>query len=308
MGKTTFTRACLILSLCLQTVSQGLYPLYSICNPFLHVECGVNGSTTSILNQNNLQPLQNCTVVSGNVFVRARGPPNDLEDFVIPENWTLILGSVFCSGAGVNWTLTSITANNLNSVATGDPSSTSLGFVISDYSGLTTLSFPNLTTVGSNVVLARNPSLQNINGFQSLSTVHGNLDLTGNFNSIDLKNLNAVNGNINIQTTSKTFTCPSFSNVTVLGSINCAGNVAEPQPLSIDNSTTTPPNITPSQVSTSATTTQGSSPSNSGKASSSTYTITRDGLSLPDTTLILAPLTLMLYVVPAWVGLALYFS
>jgi len=249
----------------------------------------VNGSTTSILNQNNLQPLQNCTVVSGNVFVRARGPPNDLEDFVIPENWTSILGSVFCSGAGVNWTLTSITAKNLNSVATGGPSSTSVGFVISDYSGLTTLSFPNLTTVGSNVVLARNPSLQNINGFQSLSAVHGNLDLTGNFNSIDFKNLNAVNGSINIQTTSKTFTCPDFSNVTVLGSINCAGNVADPQPLSIDNSTTTPPNITPSttpSILSSSTVTAGSatlSASNSGKPSSSTHTITRDGLSLQDT-------------------------
>ncbi len=139
--------------------------------------------------------------------------------------------------------MNSITAQGLNAVASQPQASTlpTSGFVISDYVNLTRLSFPNLTTVGSNVILLRNPLLKIIDGFGSLTTVHGNLDITGNFDSLELTRLAAVNGSINIQTTSTSFVCPDFSNVSVIGNVNCQGKVADPQPLSNDNSPTSLP-------------------------------------------------------------------
>lgn len=222
-------------------------------------------------------------MLKGNLFVRSRGPSSDLENLVLPSTLSSIVGSVFCSGAGVNWTLNSITAQGLNAVAAEPSSFPTTGFVISDYVNLTKLSFPNLGTVGSNFILLRNPLLTIIDGFDSLTTVHGNLDITGNFDSLELARLAAVNGSINIQTTSSKFVCPDFSNVSVIGNINCQGKVADPQPLINDNSTTLPLNMTTSSGPTqsSSSTVVGSSatllPSSSNTPTSSADSIARNG-------------------------------
>jgi len=101
------------------------------------------------------------------------------------------------------------------------------------------LNFPNLTTIGSNFVLARNSVLQNIDGFQAVENVNGNLDMTGDFDTLSLPHLRFVEGDFNVESSSKTFQCPAI-NKTVIHGANyvCAGSVANPQPLDVDNSTT----------------------------------------------------------------------
>jgi len=214
--------------------------------------------------------------------------------------------------------MNSITAQGLNAVASQPQASTlpTSGFVISDYVNLTRLSFPNLTTVGSNVILLRNPLLKIIDGFGSLTTVHGNLDITGNFDSLELARLAAVNGSINIQTTSTSFVCPDFSNVSVIGNINCKGKVANPQPLSNDNSPTSlPSNILPTNSalaptqSPSSTVTGGSatgSPSSTVASTSSAEARARNGRTPKASQLLILELfTYIFCVAITWVGLNL---
>jgi hypothetical protein len=148
-----------------------------------------------------------------------------------------------------------------------DTSTTGVGVVISDYDALTTVSFPNLTTVGSNLVLIGNPLVTNVNGFNSLVAVSGNVDITGNFHTLEFPNLAVVNGSFNVQSSAENFTCPDFSNVSVKGSFACAGNVANPQPLIGDNSTTNPTSLA-NMTTPNATGTPGVTSTSSSTASS----------------------------------------
>jgi hypothetical protein len=99
---------------------------------------------------------------------------------------------------------------------------------------LNSASFPQLTNIGGNLDFANNPQLTAINGFQSLQTVGGNIDLTGDFNQVSLPSLTNVGGGINIQTSSKNFTCPISSDRTngvIQGKgFVCAGNITNPTP------------------------------------------------------------------------------
>lgn len=94
--------------------------------------------------------------------------------------------------------------------------------------------FPQLTNIGGNLVFANNPQLTTINDFQSLQMVGGNIDLMGDFNEISLPSLTGVGGGVNIQTSSKNFTCPILNNRTneiIQGKrFVCAGNIANPTP------------------------------------------------------------------------------
>jgi hypothetical protein len=112
------------------------------------------------------------------------------------------------------------------------------GFVISDYPNLTALVFPALEIIGSNLVLTRNQQLGNVTGFQNLSTVNGNIDITGNLQSVVMPSLKNVTGSINIQSTMSNFQCPITDGVVHGSSFVCEGGVANPVPLAADNSTT----------------------------------------------------------------------
>lgn len=121
-----------------------------------------------------------------------------------------------------------------------DSSVRGVGLVISDYQNLTKMNFPNLTSIGSNFIIARNSNASTIDGFQSLQSVAGNLDITGDFDTLAFPNLVHVAGDFNVQSSSKNFQCPPINRVEVVhgSKFMCAGNVGNPEPLPDDNSTT----------------------------------------------------------------------
>jgi hypothetical protein len=140
----------------------------------------------------------------------------------------------------VNYSPTVIDAAGLQTIASdqSDNSISGAGLVITDYQILRTLNFPNLTSIGSNFIIARNPNASIIDGFLSLTSVAGNLDITGNFDTLALSNLGHVGGDFNVQSSSKEFKCPQINRTAIQGSIFvCAGNVPNPKPLLADNST-----------------------------------------------------------------------
>jgi hypothetical protein len=61
-------------------------------------------------------------------------------------------------------------------------------------------------------LFAETPAVPNFNGFPVLSQIGGSLDLTGNFNSVELPNLNSIGGGVNVQSSSPSFQCifPNF--------------------------------------------------------------------------------------------------
>jgi hypothetical protein len=73
---------------------------------------------------------------------------------------------------------------------------------------LTTISFPNLTILGSQFQLANCSSLEAINGFPRLSRIGGSLNLLGNFSSISFPSLEYVGGNVMIVSSDPAFNCP----------------------------------------------------------------------------------------------------
>jgi hypothetical protein len=73
---------------------------------------------------------------------------------------------------------------------------------------LTTISFPNLTILGSQFGLSNCSSLEVINGFPRLSRIGGTLNLLGNFSSISFPSLEYVGGNVMIVSSDPAFNCP----------------------------------------------------------------------------------------------------
>ena len=191
----------------------------------------------------------------------------------MPSALQSITGTLYCSGQGLDQTTDSIEGNSLSTVASDQTDSgTTVGFEIVDYPALSLLSFPRLNTVGSSFVIARNQQLTTIE-FPSLTSVNGNVDITGSFQSVNMAALGLVKGNINLQSSYPNFVCPSFNNITITGTYSCAVNVANPQPLPADNSSTIP-----TSMSASATTTS-SSPTVTSPTSSSTGTSTTSSAS-----------------------------
>ena len=219
-------------------------------------------------------------MIEGSLYVHAWG---DIPTLEFSSQLTTVTGGLFCSGDGDNYTTSTIAASGLRSIFSNESSPVflSIGLVISDYQNLSTLSFPALTAVESNLVLARNPLLRKIDGLQSLATVNGNLDITGNFDVLDLPSLRFVNGFLNVKSSSSAFQCSQLneSSVIVTGAFSCEGNVFDPQPLAADNSTTNATAAAPS-TSTSVTpttpTSSSSSPPTSSSSSSRTSEASRD--------------------------------
>jgi len=62
-----------------------------------------------------------------------------------------------------------------------------------------------------------------------LSNVAGNIDLTGNFEKVELPVLSTIGGGVNIESSSSSFQCPSNIRGATKGSIfNCKGDVQHP--------------------------------------------------------------------------------
>ena len=207
------------------------------------------------MDEGSFGTIEGCTTITGSVYIHAT---SDIDDIVLPPTLQHLTGSCVCTGGEGTYPVDAISAQGLISVATdqADQAAKQVGLVVAYYDTLKSLSFPNLTTVGSHLVLAGNPQVANVSGFDSLNAVSGNVDITGNFASLSLPSLASVNGSFNVQSTSPNFTCPDFSHVAIKGSFVCTGNVSNPQPLTVDNSTTSPsslPNITTPSVTSSAT-------------------------------------------------------
>lgn len=153
-------------------------------------------------------------------------------DIVLPSQLESITGALTADGVGA----TSIQAPGLRTIGTisqsGGPFPDSLAIINSPF--LTAASFPQLDSIGKDLLFANNSDLKNINGFPRLQQVGGNVDLTGDFNQVSLPALISVGGGVNIQTTSGSFTCPipdDRNNGVIQGQgFVCAGNIAHPSP------------------------------------------------------------------------------
>ena len=120
--------------------------------------------------------------------------------------------------------LTSISAPNLTSIGS------SLSFV--NCTSLTNLSFPQLTSIGGTFLIANDTSLLTIGGFDKVQTVAGSIDWTGNFNNASLPSISDVRGGVNVQSSSDSFVCP-FPEIQNNGVVKgkgfvCTGKVSNP--------------------------------------------------------------------------------
>jgi hypothetical protein len=128
--------------------------------------CGSSGSTITIASVDNLTDIDNCNTILGSLYIHAKGATGTL---TLPSSLQTITGGLFCNGTGADYPTEQIQAMGLTSVLSNDTSAiSSSGLVFSDYSDLTNLLFPNLTTIGSNFVVVRNPALYQLDGFDGI--------------------------------------------------------------------------------------------------------------------------------------------
>lgn len=205
----------------------------------------------------------------------------------MPATLREITGGLYCSGGAADNTTDFILGSALDSVATDstDPTTGQVGFVIVDYPSLSSLEFPQLEFVGSDFIIAKDPKLAIIE-FPKLAFVQGNVDITGNIQSVDLPALLYVGGNVNIQTSYINFVCPPFTNTTILGGLyNCSIGSNNPEPLSEDDSS-----INPSAVNVISVATESSSgPTSNSSTRPSSVISTVFSSSAPPTDVTTAP-------------------
>jgi len=203
--------------------------------------CGVPGETLAVQTDDDFSDISNCTTIHGNVFLHGYTSEDNQTAMSLPVNLQSVQGGVFCSGSDTNVSILTIQALGLSSIATQTNTSNNTssyrnrGLIIADYVNLTEFLFPVLSTVGSDLVIARNLQVNTVQ-FPSLSVVLGNVDISGAFNNVSLPALERVTGSINLQSNND-FDCPSFENVSIGGFINCI-KTTDPQPLPADNATT----------------------------------------------------------------------
>ncbi|KAL1953261.1 hypothetical protein VTO42DRAFT_3349 [Malbranchea cinnamomea] len=115
------------------------------------------------------------------------------------------------------------------------PNLTSTGdLVFVDNAKLNNISLPLLKTVNGAVQIANNTRLDAIDGFDSLTTIKGALDFTGNFTSVNLPKLDEIQGEFNIQSSGELDCDEDGLNdleSNTRGSFYCEGQVEDPQTL-----------------------------------------------------------------------------
>lgn len=195
--------------------------------------CGHSGGYVSIASSSDLDSISECTTIAGDLIIT----PGSLSSINLPSGLQTISGSLVLDGQNTAST-ESISAPGLSSVgasqSTGAQGFSGLvstsGLVIGNFPSLTNFSFPSLATIQSNFLVENIPQVNSIS-MPELSNVNGNLDLTGNFNSVQLPALTAVSGGVNVETTSPGFQCPNNIHGSTKGSsFICEGNVTNPDP------------------------------------------------------------------------------
>ena len=214
-----------------------------------------------ILHNTDLQSINNCTVLQGSLYLQAQWNANAV---TLPPSLHTITGGLICNGTGSNPSTNMIVAQSLTLIASNDSSpAAGLGFLVTDYSNITKLSFPKLASISSSFLVAGNPRLSVIDGFQSLAQVSGNLNIMGDFYSLDLPSLKSVSGNVDVETSADNFTCPISSQIQNSvtgsgGSFVCAGNIKQASPTtSVGTSSALPSSNSPSSTSSSSASSSG---------------------------------------------------
>ena len=163
-------------------------------------------------------------------------------DIIFPDDLETITGALTADGISA----TSIQALGLSTIGTIPQSGGQFddSLAIMNSPRLTAVSFPQLQSIGGDLFIAKNPAWKKIEGFSQLKRVEGNIDVTGNFDELSLPALNYVGKGVNIETTSRTFTCP-ISDARTNGIIHgtgfvCVGNVQNPSSGVGANYTTNP--------------------------------------------------------------------
>lgn len=120
-------------------------------------------------------------------------------------------------------------SNYFESFAAPNLTSTGNTIAVIDSSELSNLSFPMLQRIGGGLQLANNSKLLDINGFDSLVTVDGDINYYGAFNSVSFADIQDVKGAANIYTSSgNSKICDLFNNAkknqVIKGKVNCDAN------------------------------------------------------------------------------------
>ncbi|RQM05511.1 hypothetical protein DH86_00001528 [Scytalidium sp. 3C] len=191
------------------TVSQA--KTLEISNTFLSSLDGINLQTAASVDINNNNRLKTFSTQIVNITsllnVDSNGQQLDVQfpNLEKAANLTLrkvqsvtfpSLNTVTGSLAIVESFLTSISAPNLTTVGITDVGSG--GLAIDQNNALTNISIPILKKVGGAVQIANNTALRNIS-FPALADVGGAIDFSGNFSTPQLPALNNVAGGFNMQ-------------------------------------------------------------------------------------------------------------
>ena len=150
------------------------------------MDCGERDATTTVSDLDDIDSFENCSTFHGSLYFHT-GSDSEYNNITFPTSLGAITGGLYCSGGANDNTTGSINAQKLFSIGTDltERTTARVGFVIVDYPTLTSLSFPDLTTVGSDFVIARDPKLTTIQ-FPALKSVIGNLDISGDIDILEL--------------------------------------------------------------------------------------------------------------------------
>jgi hypothetical protein len=136
----------------------------------------------------------------------------------------------------------SFISNTFSSLSLPNITQISGTLTVSDNKQLQNLSVPQLQFLGGALSLANNTALSKID-VPKLQQVDGTVDITGNFEKIDLPSLVDVRGGLNVQTSRNNFSCDDVNKlkeggVTKGHEFTCKSNVLNPKSgISLNNST-----------------------------------------------------------------------
>jgi len=208
-------------------------------------DCGQVSGGYYLSSQANIDQISACRTIYGDIQIVPAPNDNTLNTISLPTTMTNITGSLQYMGFFDETDATSaINAPGLSAIGSINGAASGIydgkfenytlpwaaganpGLLIYDFAFLHSLSFPALHSIGGDLLFAQNSLVQNINGFPNLVSVGGNLNLTGNFDSIDFPKLSSVAGNVYIQSSSTKFQCPSNLQNLGIGQAHCGSNTA----------------------------------------------------------------------------------
>jgi hypothetical protein len=249
----------------------------TVTNTFLKTLDGINLMTVGLMDINNNLRLANFSTQVANITqslnIAANGQALDVDfpNLIWANNMTLRNISVLSvpSLATVNGSfildeglLTTLSTPNLTTVGSFANKAGSLSLV--GNSALSNITFPQLNSVGGGIQIANNTALDTI-AFPALTQVGGAVDLAGNFSTPSLPALENVQGAMNIQSTA-VITCSDFTKL--------SGNVVQ------GADTCKSATDDPTSIGGSSTSSGGSSSTTSKGAAAGSYTLTAPAIGL----------------------------